>query len=153
MGFQDFVSRIDLAPTGALALLLLCGACASHREHLTPQELLKANIESMQEAAPTRIADPARAARVNEAIDGLRQQLLSFDAVQATYRSNLRALNARPDATRTEFETLVDQFDKQRIAFRTRLFELHSQMIAATTEAEWKELSPYEQRLLTETEE
>ena len=144
---------IALAPAGALALLLLCGACASHRDHLTPQELLKANIESMHEAVPTRIADPTRAARVNEAIDGLRQQLLSFQAVQTTYRSNIRALNARADATRTEFETLVDQFDKQRLAFRGRLFELHSEMIAATTAAEWKELSPYEQRLLTETEE
>jgi len=153
MSLQDFLSRVAVAPADALTLLLLCGACASHHEHLTPQELLKANIESMQEAAPTRIADSTRAARVNEAIEELRQQLLSFDAVQATYRSNIRALNARPDATRTEFETLVVEFDKQRIAFRTRLFELHSEMIAATTDAEWKELSPYEQRLLTETEE
>jgi len=69
------------------------------------------------------------------------------------YQSNIRALNARPDATRSEFDTLVEQFDKQRITVRSRLLELHSQMIAATTEAEWKELSPYEQRLLTETEE
>jgi len=136
-----------------LVVTLACVACASHHEHLPPQELLKANIEAMQEAVPSKISDPARAARVNKAIDALRQQLLSFDSVQATFRSNTRALNARPDATRSEFETLVKQFDEKRIAVRRRFFELHSEMIAATTEAEWKDLSPYEQRLLTETEE
>lgn len=136
-----------------LVVILACVACASHHEHLPPQELLKANIEAMQQAVPSKISDPARAARVNKAIDALRQQLLSFDSVQATFQSNIRALNARPDATRSEFETLVKQFDEKRIAVRRRLFELHSEMIAATTEAEWKDLSPYEQRLLTETEE
>ena len=136
-----------------LVVILACVACASHHEHLPPQELLKANIEAMQQAVPSKISDPARAARVNKAVDALRQQLLSFDSVQATFQSNIRALNARPDATRSEFETLVKQFDEKRIAVRRRLFELHSEMIAATTEAEWKDLSPYEQRLLTETEE
>lgn len=139
--------------SSTLVAVLVCAACASHHEHLPPQELLKANIEAMQEVVPSKISDPARAARVNQAIDELRQQLVSFEAVQATYQSNIRALNARPDATRSEFNTLVEQFEKQRITFRSSLFELHSQMIAATTEAEWKELSPYEQRLLTETEE
>ena len=47
----------------------------------------------------------------------------------------------------------LSNLGKQRIAARSRLFQLHSEVIAATTEAGWKDSSPYEQRLLTETEE
>lgn len=142
----------ELAAAAVLAALA-CAACVSHHEHLSPQELLKANIEAMQEAIPANVADTTRAARVTHSLDELRQQLLSFDAIETTFQSNVVALNARPDATRSEFETLVDQFDKRRIGFRSRLLELHSEMTAATTAEEWRGLAPYEQRLLTETEE
>jgi hypothetical protein len=108
---------ISVIPIG-----IALGACASRYEHMPPQELLKANIEAMQAAVPAKVSDLVRAARVGQAIDALRQQLVSFDAIQATFQSNIRVLNARPDATRSEFETLVERFDKQRIAVRSRLF-------------------------------
>ena len=79
------------------------------------------------------MADPQRAARVNKASDDLREQLLSFDAVHRTYQANVVALNARPDVTRAECETLAENFGEQRIASRNRLFELHTEMIKATT--------------------
>lgn len=82
---------VRLMRSSTLVAVLVCAACASHHEHLPPQELLKANIEAMQEVVPSKISDPARAARVNQAIDELRQQLVSFEAVQATYQSNIRA--------------------------------------------------------------
>jgi hypothetical protein len=128
-----------------------CAAYASH--HLAPQELLKANLEAMREAVPAQVADPQRAARVNKAIDDLREQLLSFDAVHKTYQTNVVTLNARPDATRAEFETLAENFGKRRIAFRNRVFELHSEMIDATTAEEWKGLYRYERNILAVTPE
>jgi hypothetical protein len=107
----------------------------------------------MREAVPAHVADPQRAARVNKAIDDLRGQLLSFDAVHRTYQSNVVALNARPDATRAEFETLAENFGKERIAFRNRVFELHAEMIKATTAGEWKGLYPYERSILAVSQE
>jgi hypothetical protein len=94
------------------------------------------------------VADPQRAVRVNKAIDDLREQLLSFDGVHRTYQSNVVALNARPDATRAEFDTLAENFGKERIAFRNRVFELHAEMIKATTAEEWKVLYRYERNIL-----
>jgi hypothetical protein len=102
----------------------------------------------MREAVPAQVADPQRAARLNKAIDDLEKQLLSFDGVHRTYQSNVVALNARPDATRVEFETLTENFGKERIAFRNRVFELHAEMIEATTAEEWKALYRYEHNLL-----
>jgi Spy/CpxP family protein refolding chaperone len=107
----------------------------------------------MREAVTAQVTDPQRAARVNKTIDDLEEQLLSFDVVHRTYQSNVVALNARPDATRAEFEALAENFGKQRIAFRNRVFELHLKMIEATTAEEWKGLYRYERNILAVTPE
>lgn len=128
--------------------LLMCGACASH--HLPPKEILEANLEAMQEAVSAKVPDPQRAARLNQSILNLRQQLLSFRAVRDRFQSDLQTLNARPDVTRTELEARIGQFDKERVAIRARVLELHSELIAGTTPEEWKGLFPYERAVLTE---
>jgi hypothetical protein len=133
--------------TSALASLL-CAACASH--HLPPKELLEANLEAMQEAVTVKVPDTQRAARLNEAITNLGQRLLSFRTVRDRFQSDLLALNARPDVMRTELEARIGDFDKERMAIRARVFELHSELIAATTPEEWKSLFPYERAVLTE---
>jgi hypothetical protein len=48
---------------------LLCVACASH--HLPPEDMAKANLEAMREAVAVQISDAPRAARLNQAIDGI----------------------------------------------------------------------------------
>lgn len=128
--------------------LLMCSACASH--HQPPKEILEANLEAMQEAVSAKVPDTQRATRLNKSIVDLGQQLLSFRAVRDRFQSDLLTLNARPDATRTEFEARIGQFDKERVAIRARVLALHSELIAATTPEEWKRLFPYERAVLTE---
>jgi hypothetical protein len=128
--------------------MLLCTACASH--HLPPKELLEANLEAMQEAVAQKVPDAQRAARLNKSITTLGQQLLSFRTLRDRFESDLLTLNARPDVTRSELDSRIGQFDKERVAIRARVFELHSQLIAATTDEEWKGLFPYERAVLTE---
>jgi hypothetical protein len=125
---------------------LLCAACASHP--LPPEELAKANLEAMREAVAIEVPDASRAARLNQAIDGMDDQMREFAAAAHAFQENVRALNARPDATRAEFDTLVERFDTQRSTARKRLLELHFDLIAATTDEEWKRLSPYEKAVL-----
>jgi septal ring factor EnvC (AmiA/AmiB activator) len=132
-----------------LMVILLCAACASH--HLPPKELLEADIEAMQEAVAAKISDAPRAARLNSSISELRQQLLAFQAECDRFQYDLLVLNARPDATRAQLEARIEQLDKQRAATRTRVFEVHSAMLAATTPEEWKGLFPYERALLTDS--
>jgi predicted nucleic acid-binding Zn-ribbon protein len=130
------------------AVLLLSAACAS-RHHLPPQADLRAQIEAMREAVAEKVPDAQRAARLEKAIDGYEMQLLSFGTALDAFRAKVQMLNSRHDATRPEFDTLVNGFDRERIAVRTRLLELHQEMIAATTDAEWKELAKRERDVLS----
>jgi hypothetical protein len=128
----------------------LSAACMS--SHLSSQQLVRANLEAMHEAIASRVPDAQRATRINQAIDRLDAELLSFEAILQTFHSRAEALNARPNTTRAEFEALLEQFETQRIATRTRVAQLHFDMIAATTSEEWKELARYERAALTASE-
>jgi septal ring factor EnvC (AmiA/AmiB activator) len=129
--------------------LLLCAACASH--DLPPKELVAADLEAFQEAVSVKVSDAQRAARLNQSINELGQQLQSFQAARDRFQADFLALNSRTDVMRAELEDRIEQFDSQRRAIRARVFELHSQLIAATTADEWKGLFPYERALLTDS--
>ena len=131
-----------------LLATLLCAACAS--QHLSPKERLEADLEAMQLAVGVKVPDAQRAARLNKSINDLGQEMLTFQAVGNKFQAEFLTLNSRRTATRAEFATLIEEYDKQRVALRARMFELHSQMIEATTAEEWKGLFPYERALLTD---
>ena len=132
----------------SVVAVLLCTACASH--HATPQDRLTADLQELQQAVTINVGDGQRAARLKSSIDELGEQLRAFVAASDSFQSSFLRLNARPDATRAQFTSLIDGFDKQRAAIRARVFQLHSEMIAATTEKEWKSLAYYERKLLTD---
>ena len=135
-----------------LIALLLCAACASHHHQLSHNPLRQADLLALQQAVSGTVPDAPRAARLTKSIVELQQQLLLFDLKGKQFRADLLTLNSRPDATRAEFDALIGDFDNQRGAIRTRMFELHAEPIAATTPEEWKELFPYERALLTDSE-
>jgi hypothetical protein len=132
----------------SLLVALLCAACAS--QHLAPKERLEADLEAMQEAVSVKVPDAQRAARLNKSINDLGQLMLTFQVVGTKFQSDFLTLNSRRTATRAEFETLVEEYNRQRVTLRARMLELHSQMIEATTAEEWKGLFPYERALLTD---
>lgn len=134
--------------TTAIAVIM-CAACAS-LHGASSRDRLSADLQELHEAVTLNVDDSQRAAHLQSSIDALGQQMRSFQAQSQTFQSSFLALNARPDATRAEFDSLVEKFDKQRAAIRTRVLELHSEMIAATTDKEWKTLSYYERKLLTD---
>jgi hypothetical protein len=141
-------SIIQTLQTSLLAVLL-CAACASHQ--LAPKELLEADLEALQEAVSVKVPDAQRAARLNNSITDLGQQLLSFQAARDRFQSEFLVLNSRPEVTRPELEARLQQFDTQRRAIRARVFKLHSEMITATTAEEWKGLFHYERAVLTDS--
>ena len=69
----------------------------------------------MRAEVPQRVPDAQRAARTLKAIDGLEADLRELrDSVEALAR-NLRELNARPDASRGEFDALLARFEARQI--------------------------------------
>ena len=133
-----------------LVAALACGACASHvSPEVQSKATLEVKVEAMHGAVAANVPDAQRAARINKTINQLEAELDSFDNVLINFQSDVLALNSRPDATRADFDTLLTQYDQQRVAARKRIIQLHLEMIAATTEEEWKKLSPYEREVLS----
>ena len=104
----------------------------------------------MSDAVPKAVADANRAALVQVAIGRLDAELAGLRAALENFEMDLRLLNARRDASRTQLAERLDLFDVERKAARSRVLDIHLQMAAAptTTAAEWKQLSGYERGAL-----
>ena len=133
-----------------LLMLLVCSVTfpACTRSHLTARQEVNADLEAMHEAAVGEVADTQRRTLLNRAINGLDAELVAFAALHADFRSDIEKLNAQPDARREQFVELLDRFEQQRIAARTRVTQFHFDMIAATTPREWSKLARYERAAL-----
>jgi len=102
----------------------------------------------MSDAVPKAVADANRAALVQVAIGRLDAELAGLRAALENFEMDLRLLNARRDASRTQLAERLDLFDVERKAARSRVLDIHMQMIGATTAEEWKKLSSYERAAL-----
>jgi poly-gamma-glutamate capsule biosynthesis protein CapA/YwtB (metallophosphatase superfamily) len=125
---------------------LVCFGCVSH--HPPADVEIKGNLEAMREALPAHVSDPTHAAIIARAIDGLRDQLVAFESLNLQFHADVLALNARPEATRPEFEALVQTYDARRMVIRSEVERLHFQMIDATSSEEWKGLAKFERSAL-----
>lgn len=131
------------AMSAALTLVAACGAV-----NRTPEQRLAHEVQALRLAVPAQVKDPARAARVIDAVDGLGADLDRFQQLFAAARQQLHAAHRRPDITREELESLVTRFDGQRRALRAQVLQRHLAMVAATTADEWQALAPHERRAL-----
>src|SRR5262245_28006344 len=127
--------RASRSAAAALLAAALAG-CAGNQP--SARDTISGELKDMREAAMQRIADSQRAARARRSIDGLEVELLAFEETVANLRFQVRTLNARPDATRAEFDALLERFGAQRSAVRSRILARHFDLIAATTPEEWK---------------
>jgi molybdenum-dependent DNA-binding transcriptional regulator ModE len=132
----------------AMLIVVLITGCAS-RSQATPQQRIHGAVDAMQEAIGKVIADPERARRAQGALTGITDELLAFEELAVRYRTRLLELNARSDATRAEFESLLGEYDAQRVKARHQLLTLHAELIADTTAEEWQALAPRERALLS----
>jgi hypothetical protein len=120
---------------------MLCIGCAGKQE---PRQKIARAMQEMSWDVDREVPDPQRAARLQAAIDRFDADLVEFQGAIDTMEADMRAVNARPDATRGDFERVYADFDTRRKAIRARLLEHHFEMIAATTDDEWHQLSHHE---------
>jgi len=129
-----------------LAALVALGGCAGKSQ--PPRQKIARALQEMSWEVARQVGDPERAARLQQAIDGLDADLNELQGVSETLRSRLRALNANPDATRADFATLLDGFDADRRRLRDRVLQRHFEFLAATSANEWAALSGHERDAL-----
>src|SRR5262245_40023124 len=131
-------------------LAVALAACAGNKA--SQREAIESDMRALHEAATGRIEDPQRAARAHRAIDGLGVELLALEETIANLRFQMRTLNARPDATRAEFDALLDAIDARHRAVRGRVLARHFELTGATTAEEWKDLWRHERDALIAAE-
>jgi hypothetical protein len=132
--------------TGAIVLAaVLSIGCAGKQE---PRQKIARAMQEMSWAVGEQVPDPQRAARLQAAIDKFDGDLVDFQGALEKMQADLRGANARTDAGRADFDRVFADFDVQRKAIRARLLEHHFEMIAATTAAEWQQLSRHERDAL-----
>jgi hypothetical protein len=124
-------------------------SCIGCADKLEPRQKIARALQEMSGEVPQQVPDPQRQQRLQDAITGLDGDLGSFESALEGMRSELRAVNARPDATRAEIERVLDDFDAKRKTIRERVLQHHFAMIAATTDDEWHQLSHYERDALS----
>jgi hypothetical protein len=129
---------------------LLTGAtligCSSNK--LQGSEAVAAELGRMRAAATAQVGDTERRSRLLQAIDGLQADLGELRSVDFDTTTRIRALNTRPDVTRTEMERALDAFDQQRRAARDKVLQRHFELTALTTPQEWKQLAKLERKAL-----
>src|SRR5579862_8944992 len=121
--------RCTFASCALVLAAVGCIGCAGHAA--PPREKLSDALEAMEGDVARHVPDPQRAARLQRAIDGLDADLGEFQDVVDKVRVDLKALNARTDATRPDFARLLDEFDARRRAIRDRVLQRHAELIAA----------------------
>lgn len=102
----------------------------------------------MRETARRTINDQERLPLLLQSIDGLEAELNAFDGTLAGASQDLLSLNANPDASRGQIESLLDRFESTRKEARQRIVQRHFELIALTNADEWPALSSHERKAL-----
>ncbi|MEO0578722.1 MAG: hypothetical protein AAFZ58_08540 [Pseudomonadota bacterium] len=87
------------------------------------------------------IDNPARQARALEALNAVERDFAALRLALENRRVEFRALYLNYDATRPQFESLLDRHDFEIRAARRRVTESHRGFVAATTDEEWTSLA------------
>ncbi|MEL7538098.1 MAG: hypothetical protein AAFM91_13690 [Pseudomonadota bacterium] len=129
-----FVTAIGLAVT------LVVTACSSLQRG-TPDDVDRAAFDDLREAVTETIDNPARQARALEALNAVERDFAALRLALENRRVEFRALYLNYDATRPQFESLLDRHDFEIRAARRRVTESHRGFVAATTDEEWTSLA------------
>lgn len=98
----------------------------------------------------SEVADEERAARMLAEIDRLESVIDDYNATSAAAGEELRALNRDYDATRAQFEAMLQRQNEVRSAARDLVVASALELRDLATAEEWKEMAELEIRVYRE---
>jgi len=131
--------------TFAAALALLIG-CASTPP--TPQAMIDKGAAEMKSTIQRTVADPGRRGQLVAHADGIAGVLRAHAGDYAAFVGEYQRLNGTYDTPPERIEALFSGFEQRRQANRTKLLDLHFQMIALTSAPEWPPIAKAELEML-----
>jgi hypothetical protein len=129
----------------SLAVLSGCGGAEPTRD-----QAIRQYSQELREAVATRVPDEQRKARLLQVVDHVEALQLRFTHETTHFIDGYRKLNADYDAARPAFEHLFSDYSARRITARNEALDLHFQLAALTTAAEWEAIGKAEANLYEE---
>ena len=87
------------------------------------------------------VADPERAEQSLVLVDELQREFDDIKELRFERKKQIKALNADYDASRAEFETLLDGIAQDRLANQERVSQTYRQLLEVITTEEWAKLA------------
>jgi len=87
------------------------------------------------------VADPERAEQSLALVDELQREFDDIKELRVERKKQIKALNADYDASRAEFETLLDGIAQDRVANQERVSQTYRQLLEVITTEEWAKLA------------
>ena len=134
---QVVVSWLGAAGALMLVLAALTG-CSS--KHPTAEQQVRGEVQAYEAQIRNLVADPVRADQLVALTKEFQQEAAASVAIFRDYRAKMAALNSNYEATREQFEALLNEQNGHREVWTKKLTALREQMTALTTDSEWEEL-------------
>lgn len=131
------ISRFHRSGITMPLLLLVATACTSSKSPPDPVADVRTRIDAL-------VADDARAARMQDALDQLEAALGEADRLFADERASLAPLIRDYSSSRGDFERMLADFNSRHESVARRFLAAHAALKAEATEAEWRELRKLE---------
>ena len=99
-----------------------------------------------RQAFLNQIADSQRRVKLLDELKILQQELVDLNHTVDRYSAATKKLNQNYDATRAEFQQLLEAFNLSRKQLQDRILSAHFAIKNLTTEKEWKSIAKLEQK-------
>ena len=133
----------------AAILAAACGVVVGCTTREIPQaDVVGGKLKAVREEILRVVPDARRQAQLRRAVDRMERELHDFDQAISALSTASRALNADPDASRAQFQGLVDRFESRSRPIRERVTRAHFDLLALTTADEWKSIARHERDAL-----
>ena len=120
-----------------LSLMLLLAGCSGQEKMKTADDWL---VE-MRKVVHAEVSEPQRATAIIAELETLVTTLTQWQKSQVQFTAEFKALNANYDASRQEFQHLIEGNNSNRQQHEKRLWETRIRIRELSSEDEWQTIS------------
>lgn len=126
----------------SVVIALAISGCASKPSD--PEEALKINIQVLRDVITDTVKDEERRNSLLASTRSLESTLSAYNQAYTNFSIEYGKLNRRYDTPREILEEIQDSLRKKRKSTLDKLLKIHFEMVAQTSEVEWKIISEEE---------